>query len=247
MVEQHEKDHEHPEQEQKNASEAELSRPRPSGEDEGAIQFGRERIAQRTTREAMRSRGIEDAVTRPLPSNSEAIQHQEKRSQIGQPPLPQKSPGSLGVLEERASVKWAAWTALLISIVTLILVGLYSSRDFGPDFQLRDFEITQQKLIADVDILKHDTHLEKIRIAILNAYFQLFARKDHVAAELILASTREELSRLIDTLPVEKSIEPKQILGSLEGIIREVRRGPSTLDERLKSVLLELEKISSNK
>ncbi|GAK55011.1 hypothetical protein U27_01842 [Candidatus Vecturithrix granuli] len=247
MAEQHEKDQEHPEQDQKNPSEAELSRPRPSGEDEDAIQTGRERIVQRMTREAKRSRGIEDAGARPLPSNSEAIHHQEKRSQTNQPPLPQKTPGSIGVLEDRSSVKWAAWMALLISLVTLMLVSLYSTRKFGAEFQLRDVEMTQQKLVADVDMLKHDTHLEKIRIAILNAYFQLFARKDHVTAELTLTGAREELSRLIDTLPVEQSTEPKQILDSLEEIIREVRKGPSTLDERLKSVLLELEKISSNK
>lgn len=259
MAEHYEKDQEHPEQGQKNPaekrssssvnpSEPERSRPRPSSrEDQDAIQVGRERIVQRMTREAMRSRGIEGVVARPLPSNSGAIQHQEKRAQVNQASLPQKTPDSIGVLEDRSLVKWAAWTALLVSMVTLILVGLYSSRDFGPDFQLRDFEITQQKLIADVDMLKRDTHIEKIRIAILNAYFQLFARKDHVAAELILTGTREELSRLIDTLPVEKSIEPKQILDALEGIIREIRKGPSTLDERLKSVLLELEKISSNK
>lgn len=247
MAEQHEKDQEHPEQEQKNPSETERSRPRPSGEGEGAIQFGRERIVQRMTREAVRSRGIEDAVARPLPSNSEAVQHQEKRSQASQPPLPQKTPGSIGVLEDRSSVKWAAWMALLISLVTLMLVSLYSTQKFEAEFQFRDIEMTQQKLVADVDMLKHDIHLEKIRVAILNAYFQLFARKDHATAELILTGTREELSQLIDTLPVEKSTEPKQILDSLEGIIREVRKGPTTLDERLKSVLLELEKISSNK
>ncbi|MDY0091827.1 MAG: hypothetical protein RBT80_03925 [Candidatus Vecturithrix sp.] len=254
MAEQHEKSQNHPEYEQKNSSEdvpvdqseTELLRPRPSDEEKGAIQCGRERLEQRMIRQAMRSRGLEETVVRPLPSNSdsEVTQHQEKRSQKDYPPLSQEPPASTGTLEDRASVKWAAWAALLTSIATLILVGIYSSRDFGPEFQLRDFEITQQKLIADVDMLKRDAHLEKIRVAILNAYFQLFARKDHAAAESILAGTREELSRLIDMLPVEKSIEPKQIRDSLESIIREIRKGPSTLDERLKSVLLELEKIS---
>ena len=150
------------------------------------------------------------------------------------------------MLEDRSLVKWAAWAALLSSIVALVLVSIYSSRDFGPEFQLRDFEITQQKLVTDVESLKYDTQVEKIKIAVLNAYFHLFARKDHGTAELILTSTREELSQLIDALPVEKSVEPKQILNALDTVLREVRKGPSSIDERFKSILLEIEKLSTS-
>lgn len=260
MPEQHEKDQEQQEQQEQQehvqenppenmtstAAESpaeEPSRPRPATEHQETVQIGRERLVQRTSREAMRSRGIAESE-RPQAAGSRAIQHQEKRSTGNQSSHSQGSTASPGVLEERASVKWAAWGALLISLVALLLVGIYSSRDFGPEFQLRDFEITQQKLVDDVDTLKYDTQLEKVKIALLNAYFQIFARKDHATAELILTSTREELNHLIDSLPVEKSTEPKQILNNLDDILREVRKGPSPIDERLKSVLLEIERLS---
>lgn len=258
MAEQHEKEQEQQQEQQQeqppenmisspeDSSDEDPSRPRPSTEHQETVQIGRERIFQRASREMMRSRGISESA-RPLPPTSDVIQREKKRSGEAQPSSPQEAASAVAILEDRAMVKWAAWAALLVSIVALALVGIYSSRDFGPDFQLRDFEITQQKLVADVDAMKYDTQLEKIKIALLNAYFQLFARKDHVTSELILSSTREELQHLIDSLPVEKSAEPKQILNELDTILREVRKGPSIIDERLKSVLLEIEELSASR
>ncbi|PIE32442.1 hypothetical protein CSA56_15655 [candidate division KSB3 bacterium] len=50
----------------------------------------------------------------------------------------------ISYLEDRTLVKWAAWGALLISLVTAFLLGLYARRDFSPVFEYQDLELTQK-------------------------------------------------------------------------------------------------------
>jgi hypothetical protein len=221
----------------------ETSRPRITPDSERVIRVGRERAQKRETRGVMRARGI-GTLMRPTASASGVIQREEKKkvpeSQI---PVTEEITRKVGIVEDREIVKWAAWLALFVSLVTLFLMALYSRRDFGPEFEFRDLEITQKQLVTDVNDLKYNTRLEKIRSAVINAHFQLLVRKDYATAEAILAHTPQDMNELIDSLPVEKKVEPRQILSDIERTIREIRRGPSSLDERLRKVLSNLEKL----
>jgi hypothetical protein len=218
------------------------SRPRIILDTERVVQVDKERIQQRKPREVIRPRGI-GALIRPTASVSGVIQRQEKKT-LGSPtPVTEKATKQVGIVEDRETVKWAAWGALFVSLITLILVGIYSARDFGPEFEFRDLEITHQQLITDVHNLKYNTRLEKIKSAVMNAHFQLLVRKDYTAAEIILNSTKEDLNLLIASLPVEKKVEPKQILSNIERVIREIRQGPSSLDETLITILSDLEEL----
>ena len=153
--------------------------------------------------------------------------------------------GVMRVVEDREMVKWAAWGALLVSLVTSFLLGLYSSREFGPVFEYYDLEVTQKQIAKDVGRLKYSSQLEKIQNAIIHAQVQLFIRKDYEAAEAILENAKEDLKRLIDALPIEKTIEPKQILANIEHALAEVRLGPASLDRRLDQISKDLSKLKN--
>jgi hypothetical protein len=152
-----------------------------------------------------------------------------------------------GVLEEREAVKWAAWGALLISLITSFLLAMYASRDFSPAFEYQDLELTQKQLTADVSRLKYSTHLERIETAILHAQFEIAARNDYEAAELFLDNAKLDLQKFIDSLPIEDTVEPKEILSRIDRVLREVRRGPSLLEEHLKNIADDLTKINPSK
>ena len=149
------------------------------------------------------------------------------------------------IIEDREMVKWAAWGALLVSLVTSLLLGLYSSREFGPMFEYYDLDVTQKQIVKEVERLKSSSQLEKIQNAITQAQVQLFVRKNYRATELILEHAKEELKLLIDALPVEKSIEPRQILANIEHVLAEVRQGPASLDQQLDNISTELSKLKN--
>ncbi len=151
-----------------------------------------------------------------------------------------------GTLEERETVKWAAWGALLISLITSFLLAMYSSRDFSPAFEYHDLELSQKRLSTDVAALKYNTHLERIEHAILHAQFEIVMRKDYETAELVLDNAKADLQRFIDSLPIEDTVEPKQVLSKIERVLRDVRRGPSLLEERLKKISDDLMKINAS-
>ena len=219
------------------------SRPRIVPDAERAIQVGTDRIQQRAARETAKTRGLEISE-RPAASASGAIRHQEKRAPQTQAAITNDSSKPCGRIEDRETARWAAWGALLISVVALILVTIYSMRDFGPGFDLYNFKVTQQALVADVRELKNTTHLENVKIAVLSAYFQLLVRKDYAAAEAELASAKAGLDSLLNSLPIEKSAEPRQIRSSIERTIQEIQSGPSSLDSRLNSILTDIEMIA---
>lgn len=182
----------------------------------------------------------------PVPSSSIAVEQQEKwmsTAQEAAPIEPEKNP--MRVVEDREMVKWAAWGALLISLVTSFLLGLYSSREFGPMFEYYDLEVTQKQIAKDVGQLKYSSRLEKIQYAITHAQVQLFVRKDYDAAEFILENAKEDLKILIDALPVEKTVEPKQVLANIERVLAEVRRGPASLDLQLDKISKDLSKLKN--
>ena len=108
------------------ANVTESSRPRIISQTDRVIRREEERVLQRATREI-------DGAKRPLPPSFAAtIQPQEKTmletktvEAVDEIQAPLKN---VRVTEDRAMVKWAAWAALLVSLVTLFLLGLYSSR-----------------------------------------------------------------------------------------------------------------------
>ena len=123
-----------------------------------------------------------------------------------------------------------------MSLIKAFLLGLYSSRDFGPIFEYYDLEVTQKQISTDIDKLKYHTQLEKIENALMHAQFQILVRKDYGTAEAILAGAKEDLKKLIASLPIEETVEPKQVLSNIERVIRDVQRGPSVLDEKLREI-----------
>ena len=225
--------------------EASPSRPRELQESERVVQRGREKAQIRQTRELMKTREVQQPV-RPIPSVPNAIQRHPRTPPVTQTTLAKETSKRIETSEDRELVKMAAWAALFISLVSLILVINYSRRVFGPEFEFYDLKTVQKNVVTDVKELKYDTHLEKIKMDVLNANFQILVRKDYKTAEAELENAKDELELLINSLPIEKSVEPKEILSSIDRIIREIRRGPSTLDDRFKSVLENIENIATN-
>ena len=101
----------------------------------------------------------------------------------------------------------------------------------------------QKQLKTDVNTLQHSTQLEKVENAIVHAQFQIFVRKDYTTAEAILEDAKENLKKFIDSLPIEETAEPKQILSYIDRVIQDVRRGPSSIDENLRTISENLAKI----
>jgi hypothetical protein len=98
----------------------EISRPRVVLKSERAIQQGIERAQQRKSRELSKTRGLGAAV-RPHVSSTGLIQREEKRFPTGRTVSVEAETRGASIFEEQASVKWVAWGALIISIVSLIL------------------------------------------------------------------------------------------------------------------------------
>ena len=98
----------------------EIPRPRIVPKSSRAIQQGIEKTQQRKYREFSKTRGLGAAV-RPHVSSTGLIQHEEKRFPTGQTVSVKAETRGASIFEEQASVKWVAWGALIISIVSLIL------------------------------------------------------------------------------------------------------------------------------
>lgn len=218
-----------------------VSRPRIVSDTERVVQERRERIQQRKTREVMRTRGLETSM-RPTVSSPGSIQHEEKREPRGWTPIVEEVK-TVGVVEDRETVKWAAWGALFMSLVTVILLGIYSAQDFEPAVEYHDLELTQKRMRAEVSKLMYNTRLEKIKNAVMHAQFQLLARKDYEAAESILVKAKQDLNVVIDALPVEDKPELWQIRDHIEKVISELRQGPSLLNEDLEKIRVNFSRI----
>jgi hypothetical protein len=98
----------------------EISRPRIVPKSSRAIQQGIEKVQQRKPRELSKTRGPGVAV-RPHVSSTGLIQREEKRFPTGRTVSVKTETRGASVFEEQASVKWVAWGALIISIVSFIL------------------------------------------------------------------------------------------------------------------------------
>ncbi|MCP4399831.1 MAG: hypothetical protein GY801_21320 [bacterium] len=216
------------------------SRPRTLPEAERVVKHEKKRSLQRDARAVAQTGGSE----LPKPSATSIIEQQERWIPAMQKAAPVESEKiAPRIIEDREMVKWAAWGALFVSLVTSCLLGLYSSREFGPMFEYDDLEVTQQQIVKDVRQLKHSSRLEKIQNAITHAQVQLFVRKNYGVAEGILENVKEDLKRLIATLPIEKTVEPKQVLANIERVLGEVRQGPASLDKQLDTISQDLSKL----
>lgn len=237
--------HENPMQEPESTMEAEpvkpVSRPRMAPDAERAVEREQERICQRTTREVMRTRGIGPAE-RPTTETSGLIRRLEKWEPGTRVPVVEEMK-PVSMIEDRETVKWAAWGALLISVIAIVLVGLYSSQDFEPAIEYHELELTQQRIDKGLDKLLHNTRLEKIENALVQAQFQLLVRKDHPAAEAVLSNAKQDLNALIDSLDADRSLELRQIRGKIERLISKIRQGPSPLTEELEDVRSDFSKV----
>ncbi len=218
-----------------------VTRPRPVVDPERVIQQGRKKNQPRGLREMGKTRGL-GVSERRAASIPGAIEQLEKLPSESYTPVVKKA-GPVGFVEDRETVKWAAYGALLVSLVAMILLSIYSKKDFGPTFEYHDLKIRQAQLIRRVGYLAHNSQLEKIRTSVINAQFQLFVRKDNKATELVLVQAKEDLNTFIDALPIEKTTEPKEILDKIDRLLREIRRAPDPLDKKFQEILFELEKL----
>jgi hypothetical protein len=217
------------------------SRPRTLSDSERPVQRGREKISQREA-QAMQQLQGDSPLERPIASVPGSIQRQERLAL--EPRMPDiKEAKVITIIEDRETVKWAAWGALLMSLITIFLLGLYSARDFSPEIEFHDLEIRQKKVDTDVAGLKYNTQLDKIKTAVTNAHFQLLVRRDFEAADMILTNAKEDLNLLITSLSVEKRVDLKPILNNIERVLREIRQGPLVLDEKLRAIALTINKL----
>jgi cell fate (sporulation/competence/biofilm development) regulator YlbF (YheA/YmcA/DUF963 family) len=219
----------------------EVSRPRIVSESEHVIQHGIEKTRQRAPRKLIKTRKLGSAV-RPSKKGTGLIQHCEKKFPTGRT-VTEKEPKSVSGLEAREFVTRIAWAALIVSLVALVLLGVYSLRKFSPEFEFQDFQTTQKQVVADVNALKFTIQLEKVKSTIMNARTQWLLYKDYAAAESMLTTAQQEMKTLLGFLPAEKKNELKQTLSELEKIIQEIRRGPLSLDERFKEISLKLDQM----
>jgi len=224
------------------AKSIEASRPRIVPESKRAIQHGIEKAQQRKPRELTKTRGLGSAV-HPHTSSTRLIRRQEKKFPTGRTVILEEETKKAGALKEQESLKWAAWGALVISIITLISLGVYSVREFSPEFEFHDLKAAQKQITADVDELKLTIRLEKVKTAVINARTQSLIHKDYTAAESMLATAKQEISALIGTLPVRKKTELEEALKDIEKTIQEIQRGPLSLDKKLKEITSKLDKI----
>ncbi len=233
---------EHPEETPEPQKE-EVTRPRAKEEAEGMVQRGRERIQQRSLREVLETRGI-DASTRPRRSESHSRQQLEKLPvETRRGAVKEDDVQPVGVIEDRETVKWSAYGALLASLVAIILLALYSQRDFSPTFEYHDLKIVQDQLDKRVNDLEYSSQLGKVRNAVLTAQLQIFVQEDPETAERFLVQAKEELNTFIAALPIEQTTKPKELLGNIDRVLREIRRPPSPLQEQFKTLLTGLENL----
>ena len=217
-------------------------RPRIVPAAERLIQHGIGKIQPRKPRELMKTRGLGSAA-RPSPKGTGLIQHLEKKYPKGRTVVPEEEPKTSGGLEERELVKKIAWAALLVSLIALVLFGVYSLRKFSPEVELQAIEKTQRQVTADLNGLKLTVHLEKLKNALMNARTQLLVQNNYPAAESMLATAQQELNTLLGLLPAEKKGELKQALSDLEKMLQEIRKGPLSFDEKLKEIAAKLDKM----
>ncbi len=219
-----------------------VSRPRIVPDSDRVVQGGEERTRQRAAREVMRTRGIESSA-RPEAATPGVIQQLEKREPGSRTLVVEEMKPVSSIIEDRETVKWAAWGALFISLVTVILLGIYSAQDFEPAIEYHELELTQKRIDSEVRRLSHNSRLEKIENALIKAQFQLLVRKDYVAAESTLTGAKQELNVFIDSLQTGNILELKKIRGEIEGLISKIRQGPSLINENLEKVRFDFSKI----
>ncbi len=217
-------------------------RPRIVSDSKRVIRHGIEKIHQRKPRELTKTRGLGSPV-RPSASSTGLIQHQEKKFPTGRATVVEEEPKTVSALEEQELVKWAAWGALVISIIALVSLGVYSVREFSPTFEFHDLKAVQKQIAADVNELKLTTRIEKIKTALTNAHVQLMLRQDYTAAEAMVMKAEQNMKDLIGSLPVEKKDKSEELLNNIEAILQEIRRSPSALADTLEKIVLDLDKI----
>lgn len=226
----------------------EATRPRHIPEEQRAVETGVERRQARQTRE-LRSRTLGDAPERPQASQPGMISQHQTRSIDSAPPAapsepvsPQKN-NTMETLTDLGTVKWSAWAALLISVLALGLVGLYSQKTFSPQFEYHNLAINQQKILNDLEDLQNITYFEKIKSAVLSAHIQILLREDYEAAADILSAARQQLGELIQGWSPEQSAQPKKVISAIDAALREIRKPPLDVDEKIRIILLQLDKI----
>ena len=219
----------------------EIARPRIVSEAERHIRQGMSKIQPRAARERVRTREL-NATIRPPASVTNAVHQREKKFPAGRPAEAAAVPKVRGELEQEL-VNKIAWAALLISLVALVLFGVYSFRTFSPEFALQELEKKQQQLTAELNVLKLTVHAEKLKNALLTARTQLFAQHDYPAAEAQLIIAQQEITVLLGLLPVEKKDALQQAQSELERMRQDIQRGPLSFDEKLKEITSKLDQM----
>jgi hypothetical protein len=224
-----------------------IPRARIAAESERLVRQGVARMSQRVSRDTARMRSLGE-TTRPQTSSRGLIQRLEKRSPvseaaISQPVVVEKPIQSTSVLDDREAVKWAAWGALLISLVAFVFLGIYAVRKFKPEFEFQKFQTTQQQIEATLKELQLAASLDRVKSMVTNAHLQIFLYRDYVTAKTLLTNAKQELETLRPSFPDKKQAELKQLLDSIASAIREIRTEPLPFDEKLKAILLNLNKM----
>lgn len=228
------------------------ARPRMGANAERPARQGEERLTQRVSREKPRSRSLEEASPRPVSATGAVAQRMQKmtdeeRAAARQVQQRQAQPAAHHAIEDRMTVKMAAWGALFVSLVTAFLLGLYSSQQFSPAFNFYQIEANQKEFQRRLDALTHRAQLRGAEDAIHHAQFQIVMQKDYETAVSLLEDARDELKRYIDMVSIEQTGEPKELVASLERMIQELRQGPPPLEQKLMEISGKLRKITPQK
>jgi hypothetical protein len=216
-------------------------------ESERLVRQGVARMSQRASRDAARTRSLGE-TTRPQTSSRGLIQRLEKRSSVSEPAISQPAvteklmqPGSM--LDDREMIKWAAWGALLLSLVAFVFLGIYAVRKFKPEFEFQKFQTTQQQIEATLKELQLAASVDRVKSTVTNAHLQIFLYRDYGAAKSLLTNAQQELDAIVSSFPKEKQADLKHVRESLDAAIREIRTEPLPFDEKLKAILLNLNKM----
>lgn len=217
-----------------------VSRPRARDEANQVVEQGVGRSSQRQPRpKAGKSRGLETQARRPG-TGGEQIQRREKREPVNQTARAARA-SAADLRIEHETLKWAAYGALLISLISLVLLGVYSIRKFTPQFEFQDVQNVQAQMTTEIQQLQLALDLETVKRTIMNAHLQLLLHKDPEAAESILTTAKKDLQSLLVALPSGQKAELKQLVGRLDSTIHELRRPQAALDQELKQILFRLD------
>jgi hypothetical protein len=235
-------------QQQRNARELTKSRapvvvghPRSVSQADRRVQQQNLRLHQRQPRDTVRVRGI-GATMRPAPSDTVQIQHREKTYPVADTTA-SATPALAAASRERVSASQLTWIALFLSIAALLLVGLFSAKKFGPQFEVQEVQFTQQQLAADIENLRHVYQIERVKNRMLNARLQLLVYNNYARAEVLLSTARQGILDVSRSVTKEQQQAVKQVLNNIDVLLQELHRKPLPFDQRLDEITSILENL----